>query len=191
MTTRRPTWTRGARRGSTLLEVVLAGVMLSLVAGGVFSSISHTFRADARARHRLAAHEVASRIMLQYLDSPKGLPSPNAPYSDGLYTFRWSLEGDPVRVKGDSERTSAIFDDTQVLRVKVFDGVERPGGQVSEGEQLAEIVRLNNFFLVISRNEDSKNRNLTDEDTLRRMLERARASGSPTGGGAPTRSGPP
>ena len=164
-------------RGSTLIEVVLAGVLLSLIAGSVFSAISQTVRADARQRHRLAAHELASRIMLQYIDSPKGLPAENAPYDDGVYKFRWELRGDDVRVKTDAEKVSALFDKTRLLRVKVFAGVDAGGGAVQSGEQLAEIVRLYNRALILSRNDDSKGRGLLDQDTLKEFLDTARGAG--------------
>lgn len=165
------------RRGSTLIEVVLAGVLLSLVAGSVFAAISQTLRAEARQRHRLAAHELAGRIMLQYIDSPKGLPDEGAPYDDGVYRFRWALSGEDVRVKAEADKVSALFDKTRLLRVKVYAGVEAGGGTVQRGEQLAEIVRMYNRALILSRNDDSKGRGLLDQDTLKEFLDTARSAG--------------
>lgn len=178
-----------SRRGSTLIEVVLAGVLLLLVAGSVFAVISQTMQAGARQRHRLAAHELAGRIMLQYIDSPKGLPDEGAPYEDGVYKFRWALTGEDVRVKTEAEKVSALFDKTRLLRVKVFAGVEAGGGTVRRGEQLAEIVRMYNRALILSRNDDSKGRGLLDQDTLKEFLDTARAAGGAPPPPAPVREG--
>ncbi len=166
-----------------MIEVVLAGVLLSMIAASVFSAVSQTIGADARRRQRLAAHELASRLLLQYLDSPKGLPAEGQPYADGVYTFRWQLTSEPATVRNDKEKISAVFDTTCLLRVRVFDGVAK-GGAGQEGPQLAEIVRFYSPFLMLSRGVDAKNRALTDPDILGRMLGTARGAGG-GGGGRP------
>ncbi|MFN0012057.1 MAG: type II secretion system protein [Phycisphaerales bacterium] len=173
------------RRGSTLIEVVLAGVLLSMIAASVFAAVSQTIGADARRRQRIAAHELASRLLLQYLDSPKGLPAEGQPYADGVYSFRWQLTSEPATVRNDKEKISAVFDTACLLRVRVFDGAAGAGGAGLEGQQLAEIVRFYSPFLMLSHGVDAKNRALTDEDFLKSMLGTARGGGGAGGGSRP------
>ncbi len=98
MRTRR-TATRGSRPGMTMLEVVLAVVLLALLAATFLTSHSYMHAAASRESQRLGAAEVANRIVLQYIDDKKLLPSDSLPVDYSRMRFRWSLDEVPVELK--------------------------------------------------------------------------------------------
>jgi len=58
------------RRGITILEVITSLVLLIGVGTMVLSAFGYVERAAARDRIRLAGHEAAHRIILQFIDEP-------------------------------------------------------------------------------------------------------------------------
>lgn len=63
-----------ARTGLTMLEVVFAMALLGLVATTSMAALSYVHKSHAREQKTLAASEIASRLILMYIDDPE---SPN------------------------------------------------------------------------------------------------------------------
>lgn len=82
---------RSTRRGITFMEVVAACALLALVAVTIVSGITFIESSAVRDRDRLAATEVAHRVILQYTNDEAGLPDQSRPYQYGDTNFRWVL----------------------------------------------------------------------------------------------------
>lgn len=70
---------RARRRGVTLIEVVFSSLLLALATGAItstFSVVEHWSTLDQR---RVTAHELAHRLILQYIDAPNDMPDPSEP----------------------------------------------------------------------------------------------------------------
>jgi type II secretory pathway pseudopilin PulG len=196
-------------RGSTLLEVVLAAVLLALVAAGIFTTLGYLARAETQRERVAAAHEIASRLLLQYLDDPSQMPSEAAPIKDGSgrHTFRFSVREEAVDVKtsvtggaagaagapvgaggapvvggGDANQMLA---QTKLLRATVYEGIATEQAGVRPGEPLAQLTRLYNPMLMLMRNEDARNRALLRPDFFEQL--QAGTGGRQTGGTGTTR----
>ncbi len=85
------------RRALTLLEVVLATAMLGLIAGAIFGVTGSITAGQVRQQRRLAAAELANRLVLSYLDDPTRMPSPSAPLTHAGERYRYEYTVDPVR----------------------------------------------------------------------------------------------
>ncbi len=101
-------WPRAGRRGMTLLEVVLAIAALGLVAASATTTMSYLYGAQVREQRRLAASEMAHRIILMHLDDPTKMPSGPQPYAKDFY--RYELEVAPVRLTPKPHVASALAD---------------------------------------------------------------------------------
>lgn len=66
-------------RGITFLEVVFASAMLAVVAATVSSGFAVIDRLSRTSEQQLAAHEVAHRLILQFLDNPTDMPNDALP----------------------------------------------------------------------------------------------------------------
>ncbi|MDX9911939.1 MAG: type II secretion system protein [Phycisphaerales bacterium] len=86
-----------SRRGFTLLEAVLAALMVGLAASLLAGAGTLAARVQARERQRLAAAELCNRLVLQYLDSRDALPPGAAPIDYGPDRFRWALSDKAIR----------------------------------------------------------------------------------------------
>lgn len=167
------------RRGTSFLEVVLASVLLAVVATSVVSALSFISRAEIRQKQQLAAFEVASRLMLQFLDDPEAMPQQSAHYDDGTYKFRWSFVAEPVEIASTpgglfggvtTSHGQGAFSATKVMRARVFDAIPDGVGGYAYGEQLAELTRPYNLVAARLRNPDVGIR-LTDPEKLGRFVQ--------------------
>ncbi len=157
---------RSARRASglTLLEVVLAVVMLSGVTASIMSAIAYVERGDARDRRRLAAYEVANRLVLQWLDDSKAMPEPWLPIAYGdRYQFFFELSITPAtmvlneRQGGAGETTLQGLDRYRIVAVRIMDADESdPRRARPSTDELALIWRV--YDPAASRNPDSTTR---------------------------------
>lgn len=85
------------RRGMTLLEAVLATLLLGFVGAAFLGALSNIWRSQIRQSQRLAAAETANRLVLQYLDNRGALDAINGrPIAYGSWSFRWELNEEPV-----------------------------------------------------------------------------------------------
>jgi type II secretory pathway pseudopilin PulG len=191
-------------RGSTLLEVVLAAVLLAMVSAGIFTTLGYLARAETQREKVAAAHEIASRLLLQYLDDASQMPSEAEPIKDGSgrHTFRFSVREEPVDVKtslsggaagaaGGAPGASGVpgvggadanqmLAQTKLLRATVYEGIATEQAGVRPGEPLAQLTRLYNPMLMLMRNEDARNRALLRPDFFEQL--QAGAGGRQTGG---------
>ncbi|MBY0312947.1 MAG: hypothetical protein K2W85_12825 [Phycisphaerales bacterium] len=142
----------------TLLEVVLAVLMISLVALVVTSAVNSIMGMEANGRKRLAAYEVANRLMLTYLDDPENLPSESNPIEYGSYRFLYEVELTPSRlvINRTQEATGASLqklDRFRMIGITVYDALESDVALAAEGEPLAALSRAIDPFT--PRNPDS------------------------------------
>ncbi len=141
---------RGGRRapGLSLLEVVLSVVMLTGVATSIMSAVAYIERADARDKRRLAAHEIANRLVLQWLDDSKQMPEPLLPIAYGdRYQFFFELSVTPVVMELNeqqlrSENTLQGLDRYRIVSVRVFDSDTTDPRRPVPGEELALLWRV-------------------------------------------------
>lgn len=171
----------------TILEVVLATALLVLIAAALLSAVVYAQRAEALRVRRLAAYEVASRLLLQYVDQKNNpdFPKPSAPIDYEGMRFRFELTEEPADVIALRGEPPRFAQNTRLLRVRVYRGIESPGGEVLRGDLLAELVRPNHPLVMLVRNEDSKARQLMDPEVLAglQQLQPGAASGAGGGGG--------
>ena len=93
----RPDHTMNHRRGATLIEAVLATVLLGMVAATLASAVSYMNTSQRRMQQRLGAAELANRLMLQYIDDQDAMPNKTLPIEYDMDLYRWTLEVDPVK----------------------------------------------------------------------------------------------
>lgn len=184
-----PRQRRCSRPGSTLLEVVLASVLLAMVALAIFSSLGFLRRAEDRRERLAAAHEIASRLLLQYLDDKSRMPGETEPIADasGRYRFRFTIRPEPVTIESTATGdTNTMLNQTTLVRATVYQGVDMGPAGVQPGEQLAQMTRLYNPMLLLLRGEDARNRALSRPEFFEELQR-----GSPgRGTGATGSSGP-
>jgi Tfp pilus assembly protein PilV len=82
-----------AARGVSILEVVLATVMLALSVATMASTVGAITSQQRRSAHLLACAELANRLIIQYLDDENALPNEAlaVPYGADEYRFRFSV----------------------------------------------------------------------------------------------------
>lgn len=148
--------------GLSLLEVVLSVVMLTGVATSIMSAIAYVERADARDKRRLAAYEVANRLVLQWLDDSKQMPEPNLPIAYGdRYQFFFELSVTQVRMELNEEQNRAEttlqgLDRYRLVAVRVFDSDDSDPRASVAGEELALLWRI--YDPAFNRNPDAMTR---------------------------------
>lgn len=170
--------------GITLLEVVLAVVMLGLVAGSLTGAISAIESMSAHNKRMLAAYELANRLVLTWLDNPKLLPPSSLPLDYGPYTFMWDydLMGVQMRINDAQRSTSGAapqaLDRFEVISITIFEA-EGDGPQPRPGEEIALLSRM--YDPAAPRNPESM-KNIVEGENLERLINKL-------GGGAslPTR----
>lgn len=139
-----------ARRGLTFLEVVLASVLLGMLAATAVSAMSYVIGTQERAQRKLQALEVASRLMMIYMDDPaelKGLEGQLVPYA-GL-KYRWNMEKTevtpiPARLpEGANANTFQTLARMDNVRIRAWLSEDSGGAREPEaGMQVGTIVRL-------------------------------------------------
>lgn len=170
-------------RGLTLLEVVLAVVMLSMVATSVMSAIGFVLGSEGRSRKILAANEIANRLILTHLNDDRKMPPRNSPIDYGPYRFSYDYDLSNVTMElssksldnqaranptssGSSYASRSRF---KLLTVTVYEGLDRSAGGVARGEQLATLSRI--FDPAAVRNPDVLNEMNNDPDRLQKILQ--------------------
>ena len=179
-------------RGLTLLEVVLAVVMLGMVATSVMSAVAFVLGTEGRSRKILAATEVANRLILTHLDDKKNMPSRAAPIDYGPYRFTYDVDISTVSMElSSAARDNASRTNTsggnasatslsrfKLVTVNVYVGEERSVGGVDKGEQLASLSRI--FDPTAVRNADVMSRFNDDPTRLSELI--GEITGTSTGG---------
>jgi len=179
-----PTPTSHARRrlarGMTLLEVVMATLMLGMVAVGVASTMSYTLGQQGYNELRLGAYEVANRLVIQYLDDDTVIArTAGRPIEYGTRRYAWDYSVAKVEMKVRAVDPSAgragprNLSRYELVTVKVW--LERPDGapgstESMDGEPLATLTRL--LDPVTPRNPDAMNRLAQDPNRMMDMIGR-------------------
>jgi type II secretory pathway pseudopilin PulG len=132
-------------RALTLVEVLLSVALLSLAIGVVMNAVGSILTSESRGRERLAAYEVANRLILQYLDNARSMPRSDLPIEYGDYRFYWDMSETPANMVINSRQESSganlmALNRYGLLCVEVC-RVERVGDTETRGEPLALISR--------------------------------------------------
>lgn len=157
----------------TILEVVLAVLLLSLVAASVMGAISSINQMQFNNRERLAAFEVANRLILQYLDDPTEMPRDSLAIDYGQYKFFWKLDETTAAMEiNPKHQTSGgaslnALDRFRVVAITVFES-KQSGEFPVAGEPIASMTRMIDPFT--PRNADSMDALGRDPEKLRRWL---------------------
>jgi type II secretory pathway pseudopilin PulG len=80
-----------ARRGISFLEVVFATVILALTVATMAATVNAISGQQGRSRDLLNCAELANRLVIQYLDDRKALPSEDLTLPYGDDEFRWKM----------------------------------------------------------------------------------------------------
>lgn len=187
MTTRRSR--AHLRRGVSLIEVVMASLLVAVLSTAVVGAIVTVVAADVKNQQKLEALELGNRLLLQFLDDKDALPHEEAPIEQGLGTYRWKLTRTPVKLQmppgsiimpptADSpgEKTQAK---TELLTVTVYAGVKQAGGGFAPGKLLCTLSRLNHPLSVIYRNPDAMARAFSDPGKAMAIFADLIATGEP------------
>jgi type II secretory pathway pseudopilin PulG len=184
-----------ARRGLTLLEVVLAVMLLGLAAASIMSALAYVANHAERSEQRLGAYELANRLVLQYLDDQDTMPSEALALEYGNYVYRWKLREQTVKMETTRKqeqrrsRTASTTGTTvsapqgldRFLRITVEVWIADDSGERSSPpplEKMAEVSRV--FDPIFPRNPDAMSR--FDENDLNRLLSRLLGTSAPAGG---------
>ena len=196
-----------AARGVTLIETVLGVILLGMVAATLAGTTGALRGQGERDRQRLAAAELANRIVLQHVDDEENLPSELLPIAYDGMLFRWRSVKRPVDVElsdaGRNQRSeggAGGFDFRRRLRVVTVSVWldEQSGGSIRDDGTAprAELTRM--IDPIAFRNADSVDRRFGNnpERMMEELLdltsgsgpetqERGTQSGDDAGGDAP------
>jgi type II secretory pathway pseudopilin PulG len=186
---------RGApgARGLTLLETVLASVLLALVAVFIANTLTMIARFQADDLQRLGAYELANRKILEHLDDKNSVGDPAKPQELYGFRYRWRLADEPVRmtVKAteSSVRAAAQLNPERFRRITVQVWLDEsrlhPGWQPVDGEEMATLTRVKDPFGVLFRNPDSRNAFINKDPGAILGLFDSGSLQIPTGAGTP------
>ncbi len=171
---------RFSRRGITFLEVVAATALLVLIAAALFGTFSFVMGTEARERQRLAAMEVANRLVIAYLSDPTKMPDPHKLLEygppDRAMKFRWTYVQEPIQVVEavpdgrDTTRQSGLSPDRFLcVRVKVWLSEQSGGAEVADASiPQAELWRM--LDPTGLRNPDQINQLMNDPEAMREFM---------------------
>lgn len=95
-----------ARGGVTFLEVVFASALLGIATSGFVAALGAVETLDSLSEQGLEAHEVAHRVILQFMDDPRSLRE-DTPYPLGRGVYRYIVRKDVLLPEdAESERVS-------------------------------------------------------------------------------------
>lgn len=173
-----------SRRGLTLLETVLASVLLALAAAAVMMALGGVLGNQSRQLRRLEAAELANRLMIIYVDDRVELLEMNRVVDFGPYRYRWDVaESDvalePAKVP-EGERRSTGAERFKNVAIRVWLSSESGGDDaLLDTTPQAHFTRMVD---VIPKNPDSLSFMIGDErrrgDLIRRITENRAGGGA-------------
>ncbi len=190
-----------SRKGMSFLEVVVALAILGMVAATSFAAITAITSQVRASRSRLAATELANRLILQYMDDPTRMPQSSLPIEYAGNRYRWTLrEGsvtlNPAIPPESAERTSGSatrrLDRFKTISLTVWLGEESGGSYLpQESTPVATLTRLMDPYTL--RNPDAIDRLMADPDRRAQFIEAFTNPGAGTTAqpGAPRTPTPP
>lgn len=186
------------RRGMTFLEVTLATALLALVTASIFSAINFAVGSQARHEQLLGAAEVASRVVVMYLDDPDAtLSQQDRPMDYGPWRYRWSARSAPITLKANADaaaQSGAVgsgpsLSRLEELEVRVWLGEESGGSRdPAPGVPqfaLKRMLDMNPTF----RNPDSLKAAMESGSLIDRIMGPGASGGEDEGGAGPSRPG--
>lgn len=182
------------RTGLTLLEVVLATALLSILATGLFGMLSSITRAGVRERQRLASAEIANRLILMHLDDKTSLdPLKGKTIPYGIHEYRWRLSEDKIRLREIARRERAgslgMADPDRFKQITVRVWLAETTGGAFDPDQRPPQATLTRLYdpIHLGRNPDSLRKIMRNptlmEAWLRDMMGGAAPAPTPPGRG--------
>ncbi len=173
--------------GLSMLEVVLATIILALTIATLATMVQAISIQQARAARRLDAAELANRLIIQYLDDDSSLPSQDLPIDYGPNKYRWKMSVSKIKSAIDESILASIEENAsnrqspttpdRLRKVVVTVWLsEQSGGSylASEGSPQATLVRIVDPSAIWRRPPDSIdnliNRPGGTEELLQRVL---------------------
>lgn len=157
--------------GVSLIESVFAMAILGIVVGALMGALGFLNAAQTRERERLAAMELAHRIVLQYLDDKNAVLNLPAKIEYGPELYNWSYDLDHVgvrgRMSGQRSRTTERF---QSLRVSVWLS-EESGGSAQMSDLVPGVTLTRVFDPLPLRNPDSIGKLTETPEGLQQIID--------------------
>ena len=184
-----------SRRGMTFLEVVAGAALLGLLAATLFGAVGYIIRSSVRERQELAAAELSNRLMLQYLDDYRQMPSASAPVKFGApgveWWFRWELRVTGATLEehiADESRRSARAERAQSANLSRFKQItmrvwlaEDSGGSPTRDPGVPQYAITRVMDPLATRNPDSVQKMWKNPELQSKMLELAFGQGGEQG----------
>jgi Tfp pilus assembly protein PilV len=116
-----------AARGVSFLEVVFAMIVLAMTVATLATGVNAIANQQGRSRQLLNCAEIANRLIIQYLDDRKALPSEDLtiPYGDEFYRYRKNVT-----------RVAATLDETVERNLEAYQN-RQPG---ADPDRLKKVV---------------------------------------------------
>ncbi|RMH26722.1 MAG: hypothetical protein D6692_08670 [Planctomycetota bacterium] len=175
----RPALRAASRPGVSFLEAILGVVLLGLVTASLAGAVSFMHKSEARLTRKLAASELANRLILQFIDDRESLPSRALPIEYGPDLYRWSLEEQPVEFQMETQGTGAdtggvgggvSLDRVRYVVVRVWLAYESGGSQTFSADvPHATLTRL--VDPLAFSNPDSLQTLLEQPDGIERLMQ--------------------
>jgi len=163
----------------SFLEAILGVVLLGLVTASLAGAVSFMHKSEARLTRKLAASELANRLILQFIDDRESLPSRALPIEYGPDLYRWSLEEQPVEFQMETQGTGAdtggvgggvSLDRVRYVVVRVWLAYESGGSQTFSADvPHATLTRL--VDPLAFSNPDSLQTLLEQPDGIERLMQ--------------------
>ena len=176
-----------------MLEVILATVILAMTIATLATMVQAINAQQARASRRLDAAELANRLIIQYLDDDKSLPSQDLTIDYGPNKFRWKLTVSRIDSTIDKSVQAALDEASdnrqspmspnrlRKVVVQVWLSEQSGGAFVaSAGAPQATLVRLVDPSAIWRRPPDSINNLLQRPDGTNDLLKRVLGIGEET-----------
>ena len=187
-----------AARGMSLMETTCAVAFLGIVLAFVMTALSMVMGEQTRLRQKLAAAELANRLIISYLDDETSLPQEGRPIEYIGERYRWRMRETPARlIHANTERadtlqtqSSLMVDRLQLISFDVWLSEESGGAaSVEPGVPNATLARLVDPLAM--RNADSVERLFRDRlSTFQERISRFNAGSVSRSGQRPAGSTP-
>ncbi|MEK6701447.1 MAG: hypothetical protein AABZ53_04230, partial [Planctomycetota bacterium] len=184
-----------ARTGLTMLEVVFAMALLGLVATTSMAALSYVHKSHSREQKTLAASEIASRLILMYIDDPQS-PDKEGELIEWIngQKYRYKLDHGTVNFTSavpapdDAPKNVIGLDAIHIVKVRVWLSEESGGSlNFTPNAPYAVLTRIVDPWVALTR-PDSTQR-MADKYGRSAVMEYARTGQFPGTAPAPKDSG--
>lgn len=179
-----------ARSGLTLLEVVLATVLLTFVVSVTMSAFNYIYGQSERQVARLGAMELANRLMIIFLDDENEFKrQPHTLDFDGRQ-YHWTSREEGVTVLPviDGESARAIKSAERLRNIEIEVWLAGGAGASDVPDPAAPSARVVRLVDVIYMNPDSVSNTMSSDEGIKGIIDRVMRT---HGGSAVPRTGTP